>query len=149
MRWLVCGGRDYGDLPMRPMGGGLDKNHPDFDERFRQAKKVLATLTILSEKYSANYIPDDNRLPSDIEIISGMARGVDTLAVDWAINNWCKWHEFPADWEANGTAAGPIRNQKMLDEGKPDLVIAFPGGSGTADMVRRAKAAGVKVVEIT
>ena len=36
----------------------------------------------------------------------------------------------------------------MLDEGKPDLVIAFPGGRGTADMVRKANRAGVKVVEI-
>lgn len=45
----------------------------------------------------------------------------------------------------NGKAAGPIRNQRMLDEGKPDLVVAFPGGRGTADMVRRAKAAGVPV----
>jgi ABC-type sugar transport system substrate-binding protein len=37
----------------------------------------------------------------------------------------------------------------MLDEGKPDIVVAFPGGTGTADMVRRARKAGVVVIEVT
>ena len=50
--------------------------------------------------------------------------------------------EMPADWTKHGKAAGPIRNQKMLDE-CPDLVVAFPGGKGTADMVRRAMKAGI------
>jgi len=49
-----------------------------------------------------------------------------------------------ADWETHGRAAGPIRNEKMLTW-KPDLVVAFPGGVGTADLVRRAEAAGVPV----
>ena len=44
-----------------------------------------------------------------------------------------------------GRSAGPIRNQAMLDEGRPDLVVAFPGHHGTADIVRRARAAGIKV----
>lgn len=47
-----------------------------------------------------------------------------------------------------GKAAGPIRNQRMLDDGKPDRVLAFPGGRGTANMVKLAKAAGVPVHEI-
>jgi hypothetical protein len=46
--------------------------------------------------------------------------------------------EFPANWKVYGRAAGPIRNMKMLLEGKPDLVVAFPGGIGTADMVKKA-----------
>ena len=37
----------------------------------------------------------------------------------------------------------------MLDEGKPDLVIAFPGGKGTADMARRAREAGIEVIEVS
>ncbi len=36
----------------------------------------------------------------------------------------------------------------MLDEGKPDIVLAFPGGKGTANMVRQAKKAEITVVEI-
>jgi hypothetical protein len=44
--------------------------------------------------------------------------------------------------------AGPLRNYQMLEEGKPDLVVAFPGGGGTKDMVRRAVKAGVSVHEV-
>ena len=44
--------------------------------------------------------------------------------------------------------AGPLRNQRMLDEGKPDLVVAFPGGGGTKDMVRRSVKAGVPIHEV-
>jgi hypothetical protein len=48
----------------------------------------------------------------------------------------------------HGRAARPIRNQRMLDEGKPDLVVAFPGGRGTTDMIRRAERAGVPVRQV-
>jgi hypothetical protein len=83
-----------------------------------------------------------------LHIISGMARGADTLAVEWANSRGATLSCFPADWEKHGKAAGFIRNQQMLDEGQPDLVVAFKGGSGTADMVRRAKAANIKVVAL-
>jgi hypothetical protein len=81
-------------------------------------------------------------------LIQGGARGADALAKQWAF----EWHvsveEYPADWKKYGRGAGPIRNQQMLDEGKPDLVVAFKGGTGTADMVRRAKKAGIPVTEV-
>jgi hypothetical protein len=86
--------------------------------------------------------------PEITEIISGMARGADTLAAEWARRFGFTLHEFPADWAAHGKAAGPIRNQRMLDQGKPDVVIAFPGGHGTADMVRRAELVGVTVFKV-
>jgi hypothetical protein len=47
-----------------------------------------------------------------------------------------------------GKTAGPLRNQRMLDEGKPDLVVAFPGGGGTKDIVRRAVKAGLALHEV-
>ena len=50
-----------------------------------------------------------------------------------------------SNWEKLQPVSGPIRNQAMLDEGRPDLVVAFPGHHGTADIVRRARAAGIKV----
>jgi len=71
------------------------------------------------------------------------------MANAWAVDHNLAIRSFPADWEKDGLAAGPMRNQRMLDEGKPDLVIAFPGGRGTADMVQRAKAAHVRVIEIS
>jgi UDP-N-acetylmuramoylalanine-D-glutamate ligase len=55
---------------------------------------------------------------------------------------------YEADWDTHGKAAGPIRNKRMLDEGKPDLVVAFPGGRGTANMISQARKAGVEVIEV-
>jgi len=125
MRVLVCGGRDY-----------ENRNY------------VLSVLEQFAIDNSVFYNPEDNWLPSDIEIISGMARGVDTYAADWAVVNWCKLHAFYADWDKYGKAAGYIRNKQMLKEGKPDVVIAFPGGKGTAMMIKLAKESGIEVIEI-
>jgi len=82
-------------------------------------------------------------------VIQGSARGADLLGKMWALSRRVPCYAFPADWERYGKSAGPIRNQQMLDEGKPDLVIAFPGGRGTADMVRRSKSRGVRVIQIS
>lgn len=78
-------------------------------------------------------------------VIHGAARGADTLGGRWAQYNGIEVEKYPAQWGAHGKAAGPLRNAQMLESGRPDAVVAFPGGSGTADMVRRAKAAGVPV----
>lgn len=84
----------------------------------------------------------------EFEIISGMARGADSLAVDFAKTYDLPLHEFPANWDKHGRSAGAIRNQQMLDDGRPDLVVAFPGGKGTAHMVSIARKKGVKVIEV-
>lgn len=93
-----------------------------------------------------------------VSIVEGCARGADSLAEAWALDHGASdpvseagvvLHHFPADWDRHGNAAGPIRNQQMLDEGAPDAVIAFTTNlarsRGTADMVRRARAAGIPV----
>lgn len=82
-------------------------------------------------------------------IIHGGAQGADTMAGEFANVAGIREVVFEADWKRYGRRAGAMRNQRMIDEGKPDLVIAFPGGRGTADMVARARAAGIKVIEIT
>lgn len=81
-------------------------------------------------------------------IIQGGARGADSLAANWAAKRGVPMRCFPADWHNHGKAAGHIRNKQMLDEGKPDMVLAFPGGAGTANMVGQAKQRGVPVVEL-
>lgn len=83
-------------------------------------------------------------------IIEGDARGADRIAGYWAKKNRIHLKLFPAEWQKHGKGAGPIRNQKMLDEANPDLVIAFPRasgeyGNGTLDMMARAKKSGVDV----
>ncbi len=81
-------------------------------------------------------------------VIHGCAPGADELGRRWAEHRHIEQLPFPPDWAGLGRAAGPRRNQMMLEQGKPDLVVAFPGGHGTADMVRRARAAGVEVLEV-
>lgn len=78
-------------------------------------------------------------------VIHGAARGADTLAGLWATQNDVPVEAYPAAWSRYGRAAGMIRNEQMLREGKPDLVVAFPGGTGTAAMVRIARRVGVRV----
>ena len=82
-------------------------------------------------------------------LIEGEAKGADTIAKQAAQRLGIKVLPFRADWRRYGRSAGPIRNQRMLDEGKPDLVLAFhenlEHSKGTKDMINRAKAAGVEV----
>ena len=84
-----------------------------------------------------------------LAIIQGGARGADTLAAGGAnLAPECSCETYPADWKMYGVRAGPIRNQRMIDEGKLNLVVAFPGGRGTTDMVNRAKKNNIEVIEV-
>lgn len=124
MRVLICGSRDWADYA-----------------------PVAAVLNGISWEVSGR--------DEDLTIIEGGARGADACAATWVAADTAAgghasglYHEqYPADWGKHGAAAGPIRNQKMLGTGV-DLVVAFteqPPTKGTADMIRRAKAASVPV----
>jgi len=80
-------------------------------------------------------------------LITGAARGVDRIAGRWARKNGVLEWDFLPEWHRAETPEGSARNQRMIAEAAPDLVVAFPGGIGTADMVERAKAAGIEVIE--
>jgi hypothetical protein len=122
VRVLVCGGRDYSDYDY--------VRHVLYD--------FCDTHGLADNEY---------KMPNNLTVIHGGARGADSLADQWAVVNWVPVEEFKADWKNQGKAAGILRNIRMLDEGKPDYVIAFPGGRGTAHMVSIAKKAGVSVIE--
>lgn len=81
-------------------------------------------------------------------LIHGGASGADTLAGEWAEKNGIPVKVFKADWKRYGKSAGTLRNQQMIDEGNIDLAIAFPGGNGTADMIRRLHKNGIEVVSL-
>lgn len=81
----------------------------------------------------------DKLLPVITGICHGGARGADRMAGEWARKHNIPCRVFHADWDAFGKRAGYIRNQMMLDVYRPDMVIAFPGGTGTAHMVRLSK----------
>lgn len=125
MRVLVCGDRNWSDRAM-------------IDICLDQIKGALAYTD------DPGYCP-----PAALEIISGMARGADTLAAEWAEANAVPCHRFYARWKELGKKAGVLRNQQMLDEGNPELVLAFhddlDASKGTADMVKRAQRARVPV----
>lgn len=117
-----------GSIPSAPskvlVFGGRDWN---------KRKVTYAALDQLDKQYSFSVV------------IDGMARGADELAFDWALSRGVKTERYKADWDKHGRAAGPIRNQQMLDVGEPDVAVVFPGGRGTADMASRCEAAGIKV----
>lgn len=117
MKVLVCGGR-----------------------HFASRTRLNHTLTVLHETFGPI-----------TELIHGAASGADSMGADWAKERGVEPKPYPADWDnidvpgANikyhpsgkpyNAAAGRMRNQKMMDEGQPDLVVAFTGGTGTDNMV--------------
>lgn len=84
-------------------------------------------------------------------VFHGGASGADMLANMWAVSSGVASVAFPAQWRTHGRSAGPIRNREMLDALKSlpgkKVVIAFPGGRGTANMVSIAREAGIEVQE--
>ncbi len=86
-------------------------------------------------------------VPAELHIVHGGAPGADSLCGKWAERYGIKVTVYPAHWRS-GPSAGPRRNARMLAESRPDLVVAFPGGRGTRDMVLKARAAKVVVFSV-
>ncbi len=124
MRLLVCGGRDFTDR-----------------------ERVFAMLDKMHAKHGITTIIEGGQRTRD-PVSGNFVGGADWFANQWAWDNRLGLLKFDADWAAHGKAAGPIRNQRMIDDGKPTHCLAFPGGRGTANMVALAKAAGVPTHEV-
>jgi hypothetical protein len=101
---------------------------------FKDRGFVFVTLSALHEANSIDVI------------IEGGATGADRLAREWAERQLIPVISYEADWRTHGKMAGPRRNAYMLVVGEPDLVVAFPGGTGTAHMIKIAKQRGVNVM---
>ena len=82
-------------------------------------------------------------------VLQGGAAGTDMLAADWAAWKELPCIRHPARWKLYKNGAGPVRNAAMLDQWPVDLCVAFPGGTGTADMVNKARTAGITVENVT
>jgi hypothetical protein len=129
MRVCVCGGRDY------------------------------------SDRHLLYSVLDDLDLNEVIDvIIEGEASGADKMSRQWAQSRGVPWHPFPAAWDdidrpgavvrrtrsgkLYDAAAGNRRNREMLFIGRPDVVLAFPGGTGTLDMMTQTLESGVELRKI-
>lgn len=127
----------------------------DRDAARRDRNMLTAILDGVYQNATLGY------LVTDLEgfvLLEGGAPGADDIASWWADNSPMHSYgekpddppfehlKFKADWETHGRFAGAVRNEQMLDEGKPDLVLAFPDKDsvGTWDMVRQAKKAGIE-----
>jgi hypothetical protein len=92
-------------------------------------------------------------LPKDTTIIEGDCRGADKISGYLGRKHGYEVIPVPADWKKYGRAAGPIRNQAMLNLHQPNWVVAFHNdiehSKGTKDMIERAKKAGVYVTVLT
>lgn len=82
-------------------------------------------------------------------VIHGDSRGADRMAGSIAESRNMTVEKYPADWHI-GRIAGPIRNRRMIEEGKPDVVYYFHhdirNSLGTKDMIKQSKAAKIPVI---
>lgn len=118
-KYLVCGGRDY-------------TNHAFIFQTLDALPRPILVIECGQRQF-------DPALKRTIG-------GADFWAMRWANVRGIECVTEKAEWRRLGRAAGAARNALMLKKYSPTLVVAFPGGRGTANMVRLATEAGVKVI---
>lgn len=153
-RVLICGDRNWASHQPADM----------FDETYKTTNIIERNLVhaFLTGLYNEHMVGFGVVHLDPFTIIEGVARGADGCAHWWAESSPLHSHNethgydtpiefvhlpYPANWNLHHKAAGPIRNQQMLDEGKPNLVVAFHNdinnSKGTQHMVKIAKKAGI------
>lgn len=140
---LVTGGRDYCEH--------LDANGFPIqltDERSRVVG-VKTKEAAMDERRALGFALDFAwKWSGAIMLVHGGARGADRWAGIWADKRGYRCEVVEADWKRHGRGAGPIRDQLMLDKYAPSHAVSFPGGRGTADMVKRLREAEVDIFEV-
>lgn len=134
MRIIVAGGRDFG---YRFTTEGFQND--DWFQRCR--RQMFGALDQLCADHGDEYLmPRKN-----IRIVSGMARGADSMAIEWAVVNFVPVDEYPADWNGRGKRAGYERNERMAQNA--DALVAFWDGEskGTKHMIDLAFKYGLEV----
>ncbi len=105
--------------------------------------RSITDYNLVKEAVQASGFLDDDL--SEFEVVSGMARGVDTLAILYSKEYKLKLHKFPANWELHGKKAGILRNIEM-GEFSDALIAIYDGKSkGTRQMIDWAKKNGLRV----
>ena len=130
---IVCGGRGWGVVD------------PDLEGEARKLRQVEAIreVAFLRDKLD-EVMRQRGRFAF---VMTGAAAGADYHAGEWAAIRGIQVQRCYANWDKFKRAAGPIRNAEMLKQARPHVVVAFPGDTGTADLVAKARAVGVEVIE--
>ncbi len=124
IRILICGGRTFSKL----------------------ARLRYVVESLIRNQLAAAGL--DSQLDFDqVWVVHGNAIGADRLAGATALALGCTVIAVPANWWKYPKAGGPIRNQRMLDQFEPNVVLAFSGGKGTANMVELARKRKIDVID--
>ena len=81
-------------------------------------------------------------------VATGDANGADALVKQWCYLNLVTHVLYEAFWNRRGKAAGPERNERMLVNEKPDLLVAFAGGDGTEGCIELARKHHIEVMRV-
>lgn len=132
-RALICGGRNYG----RVKGGTAKAARTEAEAlAARQGERLRTVLTAAVARLGLSSILVDD------------GAGAAALALEWAGKAGIPAERFERDAATYGKTAEPINHERMFNAGKPDLAIVFPGKWETEDVIEKARAAGVRVIEI-
>lgn len=109
--------------------------------------RTFTDYTLLQRE--CNRLLSEKQRTHNIIVVSGTARGADTLGERYARERGFQLRRFPADWDKDGKKAGMLRNYRMADNA--DALIVFWDGTsrGTANMINiaRKKNLPVRVIQ--
>jgi hypothetical protein len=134
MKLLVCGGRTYEDKDR--LFDILDAMH------------LARPISMIIHGDAGKFYDYPDNIAVEPGMLCGFWVGADKLAGQWAREHGVTEKFYKPEWSKYGKKAGPMRNQQMLDFEVPDFVVAFSGGRGTKDMVKRAREGGYRVYEV-
>jgi len=103
---------------------------------YKDARRLCQVLDRYREKHDVGII------------ITGAQTGTDTLAEQYAREHEIAYIGVPAQWSKYGKRAGPLRNERIAAFFAPAVLIAFPGGPGTASAIKIAREYEIQVYEI-
>jgi hypothetical protein len=136
MKLLICGSRDY--IPFNK-----DESIPYRIRVKEQDRQTRLAVVKAVNKFMETYQSEPT------VIISGGARGVDTAAMHYALDNSIKFKAMYADWDFYGKSAGMIRNNQMLDECQYVLALWDGKSNGTKHTIENAKKRNIPCMVIT
>ncbi len=131
---IVTGGRHFGEVQPWLSPAGKEQRRP---VATAEARSLAAALDALHAKHG------------EVEVHQGECpTGADKWARIWCRRRFQRCRGWWAAWNQHGDAAGPMRNTEMVRGAQAGVCIVAPGNRGTADCAKKARAAGMQIIEI-